>query len=428
MATFKAVVNPYRRDDGTYRVSIRVTHNRVTRYIPTPFYLRPEQMTRRLKIKDQSVLDKIEDKVREYRDKTNELGFFIDNISIDHLLSLIQTSSSNLDFFEYSDTFIQDLEESGRDSTAKIYRSACDSLRRFNENMPLPFSNIDSKYIERYFDSLSNLKANTQRMYIGKLSTIYKSAQRKYNDQNAGIVLIKYGVFDTIKLPTREASKNNAFKTIEQMQTFIDMPYGPSWGYEFAKDMFILSFVCFGTNFADLMNMEKSQYKDGILYYRRKKTGRRSKDNADMQVKVPEVGRIIINKYAGDTKYLINFGQHARNYKFSRFIHYYFAKMGLEDMPKKMGDIGDYRGNYTFYANRHTMASFARNICGIDYMTVHEMLNHTAPSSFKTTDVYLWKDFTHLWEANEKLMALFDWSFYTKQKGQSGNCPHNKIN
>ena len=61
------------------------------------------------------------------------------------------------------------------------------------------------------------------------------------------------------------------------------------------------------------------------------------------------------------------------------------------------------------------MATFARNVCHIDKMTVHEMLNHATPQDMRTTDVYLRRDYSHLWEANEKLMALFDWSFYTKQ-------------
>ena len=134
---------------------------------------------------------------------------------------------------------------------------------------------------------------------------------------------------------------------------------------------------------------------------------------------MPEAGKIILEKYSGDPKYLINFGPHTRNDRFVRYIHYFFAKIGLEKMPEgtTMHDIGNYKNSaYSFYAYRHTMASFAINICGIDYMTVHEMLNHAAPSNFKTTDAYIWRDYKHLWEANDKLLALFDWSFYEKQK------------
>ena len=177
--------------------------------------------------------------------------------------------------------------------------------------------------------------------------------------------------------------------------------------------MFILAFVLLGTNMADLIMMKKSQYVDGILSYRRQKTARQSRENADIKIRVPEVGRIILEKYSGDKTYLIDFQGHSRNSRFTHYIHYYFAYIGLEEMPKRFDDIGRFRSQYTFYANRHSMASFARNVCGIDYMTVHEMLNHAAPPSYRNTDAYLWKDYSHLWEANDKLLALFDWSFYT---------------
>ena len=65
--------------------------------------------------------------------------------------------------------------------------------------------------------------------------------------------------------------------------------------------------------------------------------------------------------------------------------------------------------------SRHTMASLERNEFGIDFMIVHEMLNHFAPNGFSTTDVYIKKDYKKLWEANEKLMGLFNWSFYLNQ-------------
>lgn len=65
--------------------------------------------------------------------------------------------------------------------------------------------------------------------------------------------------------------------------------------------------------------------------------------------------------------------------------------------------------------SRHTMASLARNECGIYFMIVHDILNHVAPNGFSTNYVYIKKDYKKLWEANEKLIVLFDWSFYLNQ-------------
>lgn len=415
MATFKAVVSPYKRLDGTYRVNIRVTHNRVHKDLPTPFYVTGEQITRSMKIKDQIVLDAVEDKIREFRSSANNIGFLADKLDIDHFIELLTTNTDKLDFFSYAREYIERVRKEGREGTAYVYQAAYNSLWRYNGEKPLYFASITKDYISDYFDSLQGLRANTQLMYINKLRTIYSRAMEKYNNPDFDITVVRGGVFDGLRLPTRESSKENAFRKIEDMQALIDAPYANSWAIDFTKDMFVLAFCLLGTNIADLIKMEKTQYKDGILSYRRTKTARQSKENADIQIKVPDVGQIILDKYSGDKKYLIDFKGHARNIRFVRLIHYWYAEIGLEEKPDNYNDIGRFRSQYTFYANRHSMASFARNVCGIDYMTVHEMLNHAAPPSYRNTDAYLWKDYSHLWEANDKLMALFDWSSYIKQ-------------
>lgn len=90
---------------------------------------------------------------------------------------------------------------------------------------------------------------------------------------------------------------------------------------------------------------------------------------------------------------------------------------GLKEVGKAVG-VPD----LTFYAARHSMATIARtheitnkdkkqNIggAGLDKYVVHEMLNHVDPA-MKVTDIYLVKDWNILWEANKKLLSLFDWA------------------
>lgn len=419
MATFKAIVrSSYRRQDGTYRIYIRVTHNRAHRDMPTPFYVTQEQVTRGFKLKDQTIIDKLEDRIKELRHYANTIGFVGERLDIDHYIQLLTSQNETIDFLEFWRCQIKDMEKEGRDGTVTVHECALRKLKAFNKDKPLYFSDITSDFCKRYFQSLSGLKANTQRLYMNSFRAIYRKAQKTYNNSDVDITVVRHGVFDHIELPKRETAKENVFKTIEDMQAVINVPYSGIWSYDFAKDMFILAFVCFGTNMADFFSMKKEQYKDGMLYYRRKKTGRQSGDSVDMQIKVPEVGKIILDKYSGDSKYLINFKGHSRRNYTARYIHYTFIQAGLEDMPKNMDTIGAYRSfsKFTFNANRHSMASYARNICKVEYMTVHEMLNHATPSNFKTTDAYLWKDFTSLWEANDKLLSLFDWSFYLNQK------------
>jgi hypothetical protein len=164
-------------------------------------------------------------------------------------------------------------------------------------------------------------------------------------------------------------------------------------------------------NVQDLFFAKKSQYQDGILSYRRQKVSRVKKE-ADMKIKVPDAARVIIEKYSGDKEYLIDFHGHKRSVHVCRYIHATFQNAGIEPEGDYLSKVGHKAGEYVFYGNRHAMATIALNECGIDYMTVHRMLNHATPQSFRTTDVYIQKDYTQLWKANEKLMSLFDWGFY----------------
>ena len=252
---------------------------------------------------------------------------------------------------------------------------------------------------------------------------MYKDAQRIYNDEENNIIQVKYGVFKKIVLPGNVEFDERSFDKPEQMQAVIDVPYTGSWCYDFAKDMFVLSFIMFGINPVDLFFAKKDQVHDGIFTYRRSKIKRSKNKAAEQKIKLSEVAKIILAKYSGDPEYLIDFSGHSRRATGMSLIHGAFQDAGLEPHDEKVRS-GHGRGKYVFYTARHSMASFARNVCGIEWDVVNDMLNHTPRTNTRTTDTYIRKDWNVLWEANDKLMALFDWSFYTKQKGQSGNCPN----
>lgn len=417
MATFKMLIKPEeRKQDGTWNVKIRVYHNRKTRYVATPFWVTQEQLTRNYKLKDSVIIDKVEEEIRNYRNAVVNIGFIADGLDVDHLIELIRNNSHSekIDFLSFMEGHIKSLEKEGRKGTAYAYRTAYLSLKKYNKNRPLYFSNITSYYMLGYYKSLSGLKINSIRSYITAIKTAYKLAIRYYNDDDLGINIVKRDVFKLIDLPQVIDTNKDSF-TKEQIQALIDVPYTGKWIYDFPKDMFILSFMCFGINARDLFFAKKSQYKDGILSYSRQKIVRAGKE-ADMKIKLSEPAKIILDKYSGDSEYLIDFDGRERSTAICRYIHCAFQNAGIEEKGDYLSKIGHKKGRYVYFINRHTMATLARNECGIDYMTVHQMLNHATPQSLRTTDVYIQRDFSPLWEANEKLLSLFDWSFYLSQK------------
>lgn len=417
--TFKALVLPHHiKQDGTYNVKIRVTHNRKVRYLSTPFFVEQNQVTKTMKIKNRKVLDAVDEEVRRLRDKRYTLGMAADNLDIDEIILLLTMEDSNESCFtDFAQRKInQMLLSPTREKTAKSYQTAINALLRYTNGEKVYFNQMTKSWLLAYYNYLlSIVSVHSANSYITVLNTLYSIARRELNDEEAGVVVVKYHCFDALVKEKEEDSAPCSFDTIDEMQAVIDTPYSGKWIYDFSKDMFILSFSCLGINPADIIRLKKEDYKDGILTYKRKKIERRMGNKSLMKIQVPGHVKIILNKYDQDPEYLIDFGTHARTTNVFRNIHYTFQKAGIETInPKEIH--GTHKNKYMFYSARHTMATFARNICGIDKYTVHEMLNHVGGREFATTDVYIKKDYSHLWAANDKLMALFDWSFYLNQK------------
>lgn len=417
--TFKALVLPHHiKQDGTYNVKIRVTHNRKVRYLPTPFFVDQNQVTKSMKIKNRKVLDAVDEEVRMLRDKRYALGMSADNLDIDEIILLLTKEDSNESCFtDFAQSKInQMLLSPTREKTAKLYQTAINALLKYTNGEKVYFDQMTKSWIINYYNYLlKKVSVHSANSYINVLNTLYSTARRELNDEEAGIIVVKYHCFDLLVKEKGEETKPRAFETVEEMQALIDTEYSGIWIYDFSKDMFIFSFCCLGTNPADFIRLKKSDYQNGIITYRRRKIERRARGKSEIQIRVPEPARIIIEKYSGDSEYLIDFGKHTRRTEVFRNIHYMFQKAGIEPINKQEIN-GVHKNKYVFNSARHSMATFARNVCGIDKIVVHEMLNHVGGREYAITDVYLRRDYSHLWAANDKLMALFDWSFYLKQK------------
>lgn len=108
MATFKHEVQKQRKD-GTFNVKILVTHNRQLKRLPTGIYITKDDMTRSGKIKNQKVLDQIDDLIRLYRKKANELSIAINTMTIDKLADyLCEPEIASIDFIEVFRDYIDE--------------------------------------------------------------------------------------------------------------------------------------------------------------------------------------------------------------------------------------------------------------------------------------------------------------------------------
>ncbi|MDR2885621.1 MAG: site-specific integrase [Rikenellaceae bacterium] len=430
--TYKAVVyKDDKRKDGTYNVKIRLTHNRQSLRLSTTIYVGADDLTRGLKIKTQDYIDQTDDLIKSWRKITNTLGASADLMDVKQVHRYILnygkgTEAFKLDFIAYGRELVKSMSE----TTGKTYTSALNCLERFTGGMPLDISTITAKFLEsfevfirteptmRYSPKHGIIASNTPKegraisSYLSCIRYIHNQAKREHNDEDLGVIRIPQSPFKKYAVKKAPKSKKKALPT-KQIQAIISLPdqdrvFG--WAEAFtrrdlARDCFLLSFGLAGMNAADLYDCEAQvlDEKEPVIVYKRMKTRTRREDEAEMHIRVEPCILPLVKKYFDSSgERLFCFHKH-----YSSLVGFNNAiGEGLEQAEKAIKS----KTHFTFYAARHSYATISRSkALNIDKHTVHEGLNHVDPK-MKITDDYIDRDYGNIWDANAKLLALFDWS------------------
>ena len=404
MATFRALVRAHqKRRDGTYCVSIRVTHKGKHKYMATGLYASKDDVTKSLKIKNSIILDATEATIKEYRTRCNELGVALEKYDVKQLCEILKapkTGEWHVSFFDYAEKVIATKSE----GTAKTYRVAVGWLRRYAGDT-VALSDISKKILSGLLEFIDTHKGERNSKKQGgciafsvmqKLRNIYKEARKEFNDHELGMVRLPFNPFENLKVKSGEAAEKRAIsaeKIREISALHIDESAQPL--LSFSRDVFLLSFALMGANVADMYEWKSGQYKEGRITYKRKKTRARRADGALISVEVQSEILPLLEKYADpDGVYLFDF---SRRYDGSNNMSWSIAYQ-MKQLGAKIGEE-----DLTFYAARHSWATIALNDAGVDKYTVHECLNH-AGGAMAITDVYIKKNWTRLDKANRAVL------------------------
>jgi integrase len=407
MATFKGVVlGHHKKSDGTYNVKIRVTHDRSSRYISTGYFLTREDLTRSFNIKNQNVVDAIENQIRKYRNTCNTIGSRINEMDVDQVVDFLKKQQERfcLDFVKFGRDRASILESLGRNGTAGNYRVALNALCKFTRSNSIDISEITSSFMQRFLQWIDTRMSETKRekgtrarsLYTGIIRTLHNEAKNEYNDEDSGIVNIPLSPFKKFKVPVDIPPDKRAL-TVDVIRAIHELPCTGSVRFDLAKDVFMLSFGLVGMNTVDLYNC--TCYENGRITYNRTKTTTRRYDKAGISIKVDPRVLPLVEKYR-DTSggRVFNFHQsYSTSSTFSAAVNKGLKQIG------KLPAIGI--SGLQFYAARHSWATIAVNVARIDKYTVHTALNH-ADNTMRVTDLYIKKDFSLVDEANKKVLDL----------------------
>ena len=393
MATFKAMIKKgNKKADGTWNVVIRFTHKTKVRFIPTTIYITKKDITASFKIKNANILDRCNDIIKEYRNRLRELSLEFNDIDIDTIVSYIRQKKENkgVSFTRFAAKWIEESTIKG----IKNYKTALNALCSFVGRDNILCEEINVKTMKAFENTLKD-RPRAQSLYPNCIKTIFNAAKEYYNDEDNDIIRIKHSL-DKYKPVEQNIAEKRALD-VETIRRIFALPYdnirvkGKSSRHDLALDCFRLSFCLMGMNSADLYNADRLE--DNTIIYDRMKTKDRRRDKAEIQVKITDYIKPLVEKYKGKER-VFNFSERfATMESFNRAIN-----IGLKEVGKEIGIE-----RLQFYAARHSMATIAVNDVKISKYIVNDMLNHT-DQSLKITELYIKKDFSHINEVNIKLL------------------------
>ena len=309
----------------------------------------------------------------------NKSGFTADSV-----VRKFHETAKECTFSGFMTGVISQLKRLGKVRTAETYTSTLNSFMRFrNDDEVLP-DEINSDMMMEYeaFLKSNGVTMNTISFYMRILRAVYNRAvEKRLTKQSNPFRHVYTGIDKTVK----RAITLEAVRRIKELDL-----RNPN--LDFARDMFLFSFYMRGMSFVDMAYLKRTNLRNGILSYRRCKTGRQ------MFVKWEMCMQEILDKYqTNETDYLLPIirmqGRERTQYRnMQRFVNNHL---------KKISTMAGLQMNLTMYVSRHSWASIARSQ-NIPLSVISEGMGH---DSENTTQIYLASlDNSSIDKANEMIL------------------------
>ena len=288
----------------------------------------------------------------------------------DRIVELYSTYERSCTFLLYGKELLVELKKIGKVRTADTYRNALGSFERFlNDRADIPLEDMDSNLMIAYESWLkgTGICPNTSSYYMRNLRAIYNLAveQGFVTQQNP----FKH-VYTGIDKTKKRAVSLDVIREIRDLKL-------TKKSLIFARDIFLFSFYTRGMSFVDMAFLKKKDLQNGILTYRRNKTGQL------LFVKWEKPMQELIDKYdTFDTPYLLSV---IRNNGVDEWHQYQNAAHRINRNLKQIGKQIGLDIPLTTYVARHAWASIAQSK-NIALSVISEALGH---DSEQTTQIYL---------------------------------------
>ena len=380
MASIKVKFRPSTNENKEGTIYYQIIQNRVIRQLKTDYRLFMHEWdeeessiitannSRQNYI--QSIEERIDWDIKRLQTIINQLENKRVKYTADDIIDTFQKQANEQSLFNFMQGVIAQLQQMGKQRTSETYRCTLKSFMQFREDKDVLLEDIDSDLMLMYEAHLHNkgLTKNSTSFYMRILRAVYNRAVEKDLITNRNPFKHVYtGIDKTIK-------RAIPLKAIKQIKN-LDLSLQPS--LDFARDMFLFFFYTRGMSFIDMAYLKKKDLSNGILSYRRRKTGQQ------LFIRWEKCMQEIVEKYGNPiSEYLLPIikliGSDERK-------QYQNAMYLINRKLKEIGKMAGVQLPLTMYVARHSWASVAKNK-NVPISVISEGLGH---DSDMTTQFYL---------------------------------------
>lgn len=381
MASIKVKFRPSTINDHEGTIYYQIIHERKARQLLTDYHVfiyewdetRSSVVTNQ-KSERKSFILSIRERIRWDVERLTKIIRQLDNKGLiytaDDVIDEFNRYANEYSLFNFMESIIIKLKQNGKTRTSETYSVTLNSFKKFRQGEDIMLDSLNSEIMEAYeaWHQQRGVAPNTISFYTRILRAAYNRAVEEEIIENRNPFRHVYtGVDKTVKraLPLPVIKKIKA----------LDLSLIPS--LDFARDMFIMSFMLRGMSFIDMAFLKKTDLKNGYVTYRRRKTGQK------LTIEWTKEMQMLLDKYPeNESEYLLPIiKNNGTNERYTYRNVGYNINHNLKTVAKKVG----ISISLTLYVARHSWASAAKEK-GIPLSVISEGMGHDSEA---TTQIYL---------------------------------------
>lgn len=268
---------------------------------------------------------------------------------------------------------IESLQRCRRFGTAKNYDRTLRSFSGFLAGGDLPFGELTEELVDEYEAYLAarGVSRNSSSFYMRILRAVYNKAVRQR--------LAPHGTpFRNVYTGVARTRKRAIDSRIIARLYRLDLKDDPALAL--ARDLFVFSYCTRGMAFVDIAFLRKTDLRDGVIRYVRRKTGQ------PLSIRIEPGVEAIVARYEAATAEvpyvfpILTTGEAGEAYR------QYQAALGRHNrLLGRLSQLLRAECRFTSYTPRHSWATAARD-CNVPIAVISAGLGHT---SERTTQIYL---------------------------------------